>query len=562
MVEDSCWSTASAQFMRSGTSGTLAYDMDEESDLDMGDLDVPEPNPVSRKSPRFSPETVKIQSEVGANRRGGKASNSGQGEVSLRKLAFEEPSAISPTETGDGCLSIPLPTQSVSGSASLASVTSPSDSLRRKSQFGGGPGGRTGLASVRSAAKTAAIVSLSTRRQSRAIGHGDLMGHTRSRKRMTLAGNHGVLGVQAAVVALYAECLEVARCRLQTTAAIDAPRGEMKVEDDRPPTHAWPHLHVAPLLWLPFSLGPGTFSRFVPTRGVGVDLSKPYKQLVPMALALGTHHLRGILAPSSQDSSDEEIASKAGNTGNHAIMKKLFQMSVSEAKLAQAQAVVAFRDVQSLRAALKQSRGPRGTGGSASNRARCLAGGAGAGAAVAAGWMARRSPNSSVQGSVAADSAARGASAQLWARREQLRKAESAIKATLQEVERQNRRLAAELQRCEAMPCGPDCDTPGVTGGQRSASEQPFARAATAPERPPGAGSSPERPRAASAREGPRQALPTIGGTPPPPATPRATPRAQAALPPTPRRAAVSKSNTGLPHLAPGCHPHMRRAQR
>lgn len=575
MVEDSCWSTASVQIMRS-VSGPYVAEPEEDSQIDFGDLDSPVPSD-SRKSPHFSPDTGSYpsadsrpapESSPHRRRENRKSLNPVQGEASLRKLAFEEP--FQEPSSGERRLSIPLPAHSVPSSApsgpdSPLSPQSPADSSspqRRKSQFAGGAGGRSGLALVRSASKS--MGALAGRRKSRVdmSPGGPMGGVARGRKRMTLAGNHGVERMRVAVVGLYAECLEVARCRIQTKAA-EAPR--VGVHSGPQPRHAWPHLVVAPMLWLPFSLCPATFARFVvPTRGgAGVDLSKPYKQLAPMSLAVGSHHLHGGQLPSSHDSSDEDLArTEADDTGNHAKMKKLFQIAVSEAKLAQAQAVVAFRDVQSLRAALKPSCGHRGPGGSTHSRARHRTGGAGAGAAVAAGWTAGRSPNSSMQGLAPA---AQGASV-LQARREQLRKAEATIKATLRDVERQNARLMAELQRREATPSG--LATPGAAGG-RSASEQPTDRAATAPGSLLGNGSSPERPRAASAREE-RQALPTIGGSPPsaaasgttPKSTPRATPRAtQVAAPPTPRRAALAKTDTGLPHLAPGCHPHMRRAQ-
>mmetsp|Transcript_5364 Transcript_5364/g.16738 ORF Transcript_5364/g.16738 Transcript_5364/m.16738 type:complete len:489 (+) Transcript_5364:44-1510(+) len=317
--------------------------------------------------------------------------------------------------------------------------------------------------------------------------------------------------------ALYGECLGLALCRLRATAAPRA--SEPQDQQHQGLVHAWPHALLAPLLWLPFSL-----LREEPTKVVLPSREKAakraFKHLTTMEVKLVGSSPREELAETEAPEDEAEL----GPAALAPRLREAFQQAVSEARLAEAQAVAAQKDVQRLQAALERLRRSaqqrrakalqvgaacRGANGP-SKEWTCASGG---GAAALKAEAARASP---------------AAVAQLKARRDQLKRAEAYLSSELQEVERQNQRLLSELQRRQ--------ERHGTAGAAPASVQAAVAAAAAA--------ALPEIGCPQTPRQGPRTPRTT------PRRTPGRTPRTAAPAPAPVRCPDTSSAATSLPSIS------------
>ncbi|CAK0822395.1 unnamed protein product [Prorocentrum cordatum] len=166
-------------------------------------------------------------------------------------------------------------------------------------------------------------------------------------------------------------------------------------------------------------------------------------------------------------------------------IKEAFRAAVSDAKLAQAQAAAAARDVENLRAALRKAEAAASKG--------------------MAGGDVRSQPRSvpSTGHASLATLETHGTSSELAAlsaQRAKLKQQELALMAELQDVERQNRRLAAELERrelrAEAAEAAAGANPAGAAAsGSLPGLALPSPGAATAPSAMPASARAPREPR-------------------------------------------------------------------
>jgi len=297
--------------------------------------------------------------------------------------------------------------------------------------------------------------------------------------------------------ATFDECLQVAKLRLaaEEVRRRQAPRSIGP--NVKPPQHSWICGALAPLIWIPFC---------TPLQGPGIQYVRPelirpkkkkvggfkidFLQLVREAV----QHTR--VKGEDETKESQEAAKTSGGSSQLARLREGFEIAVAEAKLAQAQAVAARKDAQSLRGALKRLRAladhhehqlaiaagqhkghpvsarslastghssVRSIGSSAAFsesfttgvRVLAIAAGQHKGHPVSARSLASTGQSSprSIGTALSSDAEQRIAYVeQLSERREQLRQVEAEMNASLHELERQNQRLLLEFQRRAARP--------------------------------------------------------------------------------------------------------------
>mmetsp|Transcript_58708 Transcript_58708/g.110514 ORF Transcript_58708/g.110514 Transcript_58708/m.110514 type:complete len:367 (-) Transcript_58708:108-1208(-) len=233
---------------------------------------------------------------------------------------------------------------------------------------------------------------------------------------------------------VYQECWQVANCQLQAArASKHSPGKPLEGLTQKGSRHAWAHAYIAPLLWLPFYLSAQSQLRRVLPSSES-DGNRSGRQLA--TLELGAQGIRGKRDTQHFSDDAQQGSAKGEFLGNSGKLRKAFWAAVSEARLAQAQSLAAWRDVQSLTAALdrakqqpvkRRQRSPQQQ--QRPHNKRNTGGGGGAYAANAAAVTQMRS--------------------QLQAQQLQLRRTEASLKQELMDVERQISRLQLELQRRE-----------------------------------------------------------------------------------------------------------------
>lgn len=223
--------------------------------------------------------------------------------------------------------------------------------------------------------------------------------------------------IRECVSSIMSESMRVAQCRLSAVfAQVPSSKPKKEVQLLSRQHYAWPFASVGALSWLPWCLVPAGPAILLQTgRQVarhkirGVDLSKPCKPLVPITVSTSDDYLHGLCDhPADATDIDDESEDSESPLESQRLRWKIFKIAVSEARLAQAQAVAAWRDVQTLQAALNRV-----------NRS-----------GQAKGSEAEKHEHEALQRHY-----------------EELRGKERALRATLQDVERQNRRLLLEVER-------------------------------------------------------------------------------------------------------------------
>jgi len=246
------------------------------------------------------------------------------------------------------------------------------------------------------------------------------------------------------IASAYGEFLEVAICRLRAASANqEYPEESLRHHELRNLQHAWPHMLIPPMLWIPFSFCFTCHTKFVLINARDKKNKRKLRSLVTMNFGVGRAMVRGSLKV--HDEVPEQVQAEDNNAKrdkrdevvvesvSSAKLRESFHVAVSEAKLAQVQSLAAARDVQSLRMALDRAKRshhqstdvldlfgksprppPRGAGG-----AKALA--------AALGEPQLR--------------------AQLLGQREHMRQLEASLRQELQDVAGQTQRLRAELHR-------------------------------------------------------------------------------------------------------------------
>jgi len=232
----------------------------------------------------------------------------------------------------------------------------------------------------------------------------------------------------------YNECMEVAMCRLKAAevANISPPTREPSktVQGEQMLGHAWLHSHLPALRWVQHSLNLHPDSKPVLIASEHMSSKRQLRTLTTLDFGA---FAQGALRPKQEthqieDGQQQDTRCTDLRLESSSNLREAFRISVSEAKLAQAQSLAAWRDVQRLTAVLERG-----------NR---MQNGKRLGSAASKLTHAAGSGASSDMGAAQSQ-----LGMQLRGQRNQLKRLEVSLKKELEDVLGQISRLQAEISR-------------------------------------------------------------------------------------------------------------------